>query len=279
MQRAITSHLSKPSITLKAAQKFAAVLPNTATTYATYGVTESLFTSCSTPTNYTIPESSRTQIISGQGPSKTPSGEEIGQPDPPLAETSPTSPNGDDVRRFFFHTLNLLPTFSTWSQTTFLHMYLLTVRLRALPPVSASTPGSFQNFQQNLVEHFSQSAELKMNILHTITARGIRNRYLKDLFIQWRGVIAAYDQGMVEGDAVLGAAVWRNLWKGEEEVDWVKVGLVVAYMRKAVVELEKIEEIPALARALDGPNGVWARSVRGVEALVVQKSDGAQQPL
>jgi cytochrome b pre-mRNA-processing protein 3 len=277
MQRAITSHLSKPSITLKAAQKFAKVLPNTATTYATYGVTEALFNSCSTPTNYTIPESSRTQIMSGQGPSKTTSGEEIGQPDPPLPTTNLDPSN--DVRHFFFNTLSLLPTFSTWSQTTFLHMYLLTVRLRSLPPVSASTPGSFHNFQQNLVEHFSQSAELKMNILHTITARGIRNRYLKDLFIQWRGVIAAYDQGMVEGDAVLGAAVWRNLWKGEEEVDWVNVGLVVAYMRKAVVELEKIEEIPALARALDGPNGVWARSVRGVEALVEQKSNGIQQSL
>lgn len=116
-----------------------------------------------------------------------------------------------------------------------------------------------------------------MNILHTITARGIRNRYLKDLFIQWRGVIAAYDQGMVEGDAVLGSAVWRNLFKGDEDVDWVKVGLVVGYMRRVVVELEKIKEIQPLAKALDGPEGVWARSVVGLDGVVEKESKGVKQ--
>jgi cytochrome b pre-mRNA-processing protein 3 len=156
-------------------------------------------------------------------------------------------------------------------------MYLLTTRLRTLPQSTSSAPGSFQNFQQYLLEHFSQAAETHMLLLHTISARGIRNQYLKDLFIQWRGILAAYDEGMVKSDAVLGAAVWRNLFKGEEEVDWVKVGMVVAYMRKAVVLLAEIKEVKEIPRRLDGENGIWARSLEGVKEMVVAESERVRE--
>lgn len=127
-------------------------------------------------------------------------------------------------------------------------MYLLTVRLRALP-----SPESFRTYSQHLLDNFSHNAEHRMTIYHGMTMRGIRNRYLKDLFIQWRGVLAAYDQGLVSGDAVLGAAVWRNIWKAShvdpnaggdgnvpEEMDWRKVAAVVGYMRRVLVELSRV---------------------------------------
>lgn len=88
-----------------------------------------------------------------------------------------------------------------------------------------------------------------MATLHGISSRTIRNKYLKDLFIQWRGVLAAYDEGLVKGDAVLGAAVWRNIWKASptdpqgEEIDWSKVATVVAYTRRVLVELSKTDEV------------------------------------
>lgn len=139
--------------------------------------------------------------------------------------------------------LGLLPTFSTWSQVTFLHMYLLTVRLRALP-----FPDSVRTHSRHLFDHFSHNAEHRMVVLHGLTSRPIRNKYLKDLFIQWRGILAAYDEGLVKGDAVLGAAVWRNIWKASptgpdgKEIDWTKVACVVSYMRRVLVELSKVEE-------------------------------------
>jgi cytochrome b pre-mRNA-processing protein 3 len=139
--------------------------------------------------------------------------------------------------------LGLLPTFSTWSQVTFLHMYLLTVRLRALP-----SRDSLQTHSRHLIDHFSHNAEHRMVTLHRLTSRGIRNKYLKDLFIQWRGILAAYDEGIIKGDAVLGAALWRNLWKASPidphgaEVDWTKVARVVVYMRRVLFELAKVEE-------------------------------------
>lgn len=116
-----------------------------------------------------------------------------------------------------------------------------------------------------------------MLLLHTISARGIRNRYLKDLFLQWRGIIAAYDEGLVKGDAVLASAVWRNLFKGEEDVDWHKVAMVVGYMRKAVVELERVKDVGEIPRRLDGPDGVWARSLKGVREMVGTESQGIKE--
>lgn len=87
-----------------------------------------------------------------------------------------------------------------------------------------------------------------MVVLHKLSSRSIRNKYLKDLFLQWRGILAAYDEGLVKGDAFLGAAVWRNLWKaspigpdGKEELDWTQVAYVVAYMRRVLSELSRVE--------------------------------------
>lgn len=87
-----------------------------------------------------------------------------------------------------------------------------------------------------------------MDVLHDMGTRTVRNPYLKDLYIQWRGIIAAYDEGLVKGDAVLGAAVWRNLWKASttghdgKDVDWTKVAWVVAYMRRVTAQLAKMDE-------------------------------------
>ena len=115
-------------------------------------------------------------------------------------------------------------------------MYLVTVRLRVLDRES------FDTYMQHLINAFSYGTEEKMQVVHNIESRSIRNKYLKDLFIQWRGVLAAYDEGMVKGDAVLGAAVWRNLWKAEEDVDWGKVNKVVEYLRRVCVEYEAVDD-------------------------------------
>ena len=78
---------------------------------------------------------------------------------------------------------------------------------------------------------------------HRISARSIRNKYLKDLFLQWRGLTAAYDEGLARGsDAVLATAVWRNIFKADEEVDLRNLGVVVSYLRGILNGLEGIED-------------------------------------
>jgi len=95
-----------------------------------------------------------------------------------------------------------------------------------------------------------------MDTLHRITQGTIRTRYLKDLFEQWRGVIAAYDEGLVKGDAILSAAVWRNVFKGEEGVNPVGLAQVVGFLRREVARVGRMgEEEIAMGRVGFGDPG------------------------
>ncbi len=265
MQRQIQQRLSSsPSSNLgfSLAKQFRKRAAGTAETYITYGLTQTLFNTCSAQAAYTIPEEQRMGILTGKGPPKTAGGEDIGIP---VEENVIAS-------SWWFNDLGLNPTFSTWSQVAYLHMYLLTVRLRAL-----DSQAVYQNYQRYLLEHFSQAAEDKMNILHGMSARGIRNRYLKDLFLQWRGLLAAYDEGLVKGDAVLAGALWRNMFKGDEEVNWTKVAVVVGYMRKVTSMLANVE-VKEIAAVLDGRDGIFEEAKKDLFRSTVKSSKGIEEP-
>jgi cytochrome b pre-mRNA-processing protein 3 len=254
MQKQIASRMGRSDLGTALAQKLrTGPLRRTADTYITYGLTEALFKTCSLEADYGIPENQRQGLLTGTGPIKTASGEDLGQP---------------EGTSWWHQEIGLEPTFSTWSQVTYLHMYLLIVRLRGLDDQS-----SFQNYQRYLLEHFSHAAEDKMLIFHGMAARGIRNRYLKDLFLQWRGLMAAYDEGLVKGDAELAGAVWRNLFKGDEEVDWVKVAEVVAYIRKSVQLLGE-NELSHINEAISKKGGLFQAARQDVGQLVEQTSSG-----
>jgi hypothetical protein len=112
-----------------------------------------------------------------------------------------------------------------------LHLYVLVVRARALKPEE------YHSFHSQMVNHFFLECEAVMQINHDMTSRSMRSPYIKDLFIQWRGAIAAYDEGLVRGDAALASAVWRNLFKAREDVDITKVARVVSWMRRNLCRL------------------------------------------
>ncbi|KAJ5485347.1 hypothetical protein N7539_005335 [Penicillium diatomitis] len=257
-------------------------------TYVAYGMTQKLFQACSSQADYQVPQATQ----KGVPVPTTEAGEHLGVSDswwykemyqwfpleallrlvyrkvtalfpaiihdPPVLDAELESFT-NSMCVFPPPELGLVPTFSTWSQITFLHMYLLTVRLRALP-----NRESFQTYSRHLIDHFSHNAEHRMDDLHDIGSRSIRNKYLKDLFVQWRGIIAAYDEGLIKGDAVLGAAVWRNLWKAEavgpdgKELDWSRIALVVAYMRRVTAQLGRMEEAD-IVMELSGATGQESR--------------------
>lgn len=117
-----------------------------------------------------------------------------------------------------------------------LHLYLLIVRLRCLDKET------YQNWHAQLVDHFFHEAEYKMDFCHGMQSRAIRQRNLQDLFQQWRGLILAYDEGLVKGDAVLASAVWRNLFKGKEDVDLRVLAAVVSWMRLCLKNLDHMPD-------------------------------------
>lgn len=260
MQRQIQAALAKPKLDLpsRLAQSMKKHVPAATRTYTIYGETEALFKSCAAQADYIVPEDQRMNILTGKGPPKAADQAELGVP---VKQT------------WWFDTINLQPTFSSWSQVTFLHMYILMVRLRAV-----DTAADLHDYHRYLIEHFSRAAEDKMLILHNISAQSIRSKYLKDLFMQWRGVLASYDEGLIKGDAVLAAAVWRNLFRGQEDVDWEKVATVVAFMRRTIrkVGLYRFDD---LITSVAGDQGLWAVRVEELQELVSKASEGLNEKL
>ncbi|KAK6216168.1 p-nitrophenyl phosphatase [Pestalotiopsis sp. IQ-011] len=214
------------------------IIRSTSEPYMVHAATESVYKTCAAEAAYTISEEDKRN-----GTVKTTEeGEEIG--------TGSTTWHTD---------FDLPPTFSTWSQVTMLHMYVVYARLRNQPLDAA------RSWQKQLTDHFFFDAEERMDLVHGITSRGLRHRYLKDLFIQWRGVIAAYDEGLAKGDAVLAAAVWRNVYKAREDVDPRKLAAIVSWMRAC---LRSLDQTPDFALFRGGARTAFAVAAKNELRLV-----------
>lgn len=194
-----------------------------------YGATEKLVQECSRQAAYSIPQRNEKDGIIP----KTKDGEDLGvgsgwwHEGMNLFDSLWQKPATNSKPA-----LGLTPTFSTWAQVSFLHMYLLTVRMRCFPAEHAPT------WHQHLLDHFFYTAEARMVTVHNLHSRSIRSGYLKDLFLRWRGLLAGYDEGLIRGDAVLATAVWRNLFKADEDLDFRGLGEVVSYMHGVLKGLD-----------------------------------------
>ncbi|KAI0182942.1 ubiquinol-cytochrome C chaperone-domain-containing protein [Xylaria flabelliformis] len=162
------------------------------------------------------------------------------------AGTIPKTPEGEDIgegKGMWHDDFKLPPTFSTWSQVTMLHMYLVFARLRNLDRDAA------RSWQAQLVDHFFFDAEERMDLGHGISSRGLRNKYLKDLFVQWRGIVAAYDEGVAKNDAVLASAIWRNIFKAREDINIRDLAAIVSWMRLSLKMLDQMPDEALFTRA------------------------------
>lgn len=150
-----------------------------------------------------------------------------------------------------------------------LHLYLINARLRCFERDEC------RNWQQQMVDHFFFECEKKMHLDHSITSSALRQRYLKDIFVQWRGLLLAYDEGLVKGDAILASAVWRNLFKGAPEVDPRTLVAIVGWMRSSLAALESTSDMTFMQSAseiLGKPvNVFWTR----LEEPFKKHQDGA----
>lgn len=105
---------------------------------------------------------------------------------------------------------------------------------------------------------------------HRLSSNAVRQKYLKELFAQWRGCVLSYDEGLIRGDAVMAAAVWRNVLgaagdasvdakgkgtevaagKGAAVVDGQKLAMIVGWMRRELERLDRADDA-------DLGNGQW----------------------
>jgi cytochrome b pre-mRNA-processing protein 3 len=137
-------------------------------------------------------------------------------------------------------------------------MYMLQVRFRMFPETHAPI------WLQHITNHAFYAAEDRLVVWHKFNANSLRQKYLKDMFSQWRGVLLSYDEGLMKGDAMLAAAVWRNLLGSREDVDFEQLAQIVGYMRR---ELKRLDD----ASDDDVANGQWKfRGDPGEEASLVK---------
>lgn len=113
---------------------------------------------------------------------------------------------------------------------------MLQVRLRMLPQSHASV------WIQHLTNHAFYAAEDRLVVWHKFNANTLRQKHLKDMFSQWRAVLLSYDEGLMKGDAMLAAAIWRNLMGSKEEVDFQELAQIVGYMRRELKRLENASD-------------------------------------
>lgn len=52
----------------------------------------------------------------------------------------------------------------------------------------------------------------------------------------------SYDEGLVKGDAVLAAAVWRNVFKSKADVDVRHLAAIVAWIRQVAWTLDRTND-------------------------------------
>ncbi|KAF8458412.1 ubiquinol-cytochrome C chaperone-domain-containing protein, partial [Terfezia claveryi] len=158
-----------------------------------------------------------------------------------------------DRAKFWYVDCQRPHSFNSWAQVTMLHMWALLVRFRAYPDKK-----KHDVWQQNFVDHFFYDAEEKMMKDYLIKSNPSRSKYLKDLFVVWRGLVAAYDEGLArhrhplcadkissgeaEGDAVLAAAIWRNVFDARPDTDLAMLTAVTAYTRRIVSGLDKLPD-------------------------------------
>ncbi|POS85162.1 hypothetical protein EPUL_004688, partial [Erysiphe pulchra] len=197
-------------------------LGNASSPYTVHGAAEILFKECAKHAAYKTPLVGTDEEIP-----TTEDGEEIGV---------------SDEQALWHKEFRFPATFSTWSQITMLHMYLFTVRIRNAPPDQVKI------WQRCLQDQFFYAAEDRMVVNHNMQAGIVRSRYLKDLYVQWRGLIAAYDEGIAKGDAVLAAAIWRNIFKAREDFDIRHLAQIVSYVRHS---LQKLESVLLITKLVD----------------------------
>lgn len=171
-------------------------------------------------------------------------------------------------------------SFTSWFHITNLHIYLLTVRFRALP----SPLGRY--FNQQLINHFFIDAEQRLQA-HTSQSRIVKQT-LKDCLEQYHGSFLAYDEALVtKSDAVLAAALWRNVfagaWAGSISAEGKRAP--VGHKTLALTEADLEQQHADLKRLGISPNAAAQElsssppSSQGAEAQSDQVAEANQDPL
>jgi hypothetical protein len=84
-----------------------------------------------------------------------------------------------------------------------------------------------------LTDAFFEDIEMRIYYEYNIKSQRYIQNQMKEFYENFRGLMIAYDEGLIKTDAVLAAAFWRNLYQNTPtSVDFEKLAKIVNYFWK-----------------------------------------------
>ncbi|KAI6173788.1 Ubiquinol-cytochrome c reductase complex chaperone CBP3-like protein [Aphelenchoides besseyi] len=125
---------------------------------------------------------------------------------------------------------------SSWYKLTLLHAWLCLLRLQSSLD-AAAYKRVLNGLLSSLWFDIDKRLELIGEELNTKFTAKSDLRKMHGLYVQ---TILEYDEGILDTDCILAAAIWRNLYMSRE-VDPVQLGAVVRYIRSTAVYLNSLD--------------------------------------
>ncbi|KAJ2391068.1 Ubiquinol cytochrome-c reductase assembly protein Cbp3 [Coemansia sp. RSA 2559] len=129
---------------------------------------------------------------------------------------------------FWIGECQLPDTFQTWFSIMSLYTWMMMVRIRADP--------NAKHYNQGLIDCFFGDAEHRIR-KSGVTSGRIVNDTLKDLVSSFKGTVMSLDQGFATSDAVLAAAIWRNVLPADGMV--LQIDQITGFVRSQLAALDK----------------------------------------
>lgn len=82
---------------------------------------------------------------------------------------------------------------------------------------------------------------------------------------------AGFDEGLCKGDAVLAAAIWRNLFDAKPDVDIELLAIVTSYIRRVLSGLDKVSDETIYAGRIQFGNPLDEKSIVMRESKFLEK--------
>lgn len=143
----------------------------------------------------------------------------------------------------FYRICKLPDTFHSWFLVVHLHLWICMVRLK-----QEGKDGAV--LYKQMVAFFWEDVEHRIRLLE-INDRQLVGETTKELFKSFRGLLLAYDEGIVGDDTVLASALWRNMFHAcKETANAQDVALLLEYVRKEVKSFDGQSSTPMLDRGV-----------------------------
>ena len=138
----------------------------------------------------------------------------------------------------FFEVCKARDVFFSFCLVTFLHVWLVSVRL--------ADEGRSGKFVRNkLIEAMYNDISERMKKLGPINM-DIKKQSAEDLTGFFQASLFGYDEGILSNDLILASSIWRHLLEMREIEDYSVLNKLCDYVRKNIHHLDKLQEIDLL---------------------------------